>query len=312
MVTEEGWEFMALNFHQLHIFFTVAERGSFSVAAQTLHMTQPAVTMQIQALEDYFGTKLFHRSTKRIELTEAGHTLLPFARDSISLIQKTDMAMSRFTHMLEGRLQLGASLTIGEYVLPRLLGPFSREYPHISVSMKVMNTTQIVEEIVNNQLNFGLIEAEVSHPDVKSEPVLHDELHLTLPDNHPLNQLDTITVDDAMKYPFVLREKGSGTRQVLEDEFHRKGIDLAKMNIVMELGSTGAVKSAVEAGLGISVLSSSSVKHELALGILKLRRIEGVSFARKFYSIQLKTTLLPITAVTFLTFLRERDLGQWL
>lgn len=303
---------VALNFHQLHIFHTVAEKGSFSMAAQALHMTQPAVTMQIQALEEYFGTRLFHRSTKKIEMTEAGRTLLPFARKSIDMIRETESAMSRFTQMLEGRLQLGASLTIGEYVLPRLLGPFSREYPHISVSMKVMNTTQIVEDILDHQLNFGLVEAPVHHPDMKSEAVLSDELLLILPANHPLNQLQTITADEALKHPFVLREQGSGTRQVMEEEFARRGIDSTRMNIVMELGSTGAVKSAVEAGLGLSVLSQSSVKHEVALGVLRVRRIEGLSFTRQFYSLQLGTTLLPITAVTFLTFLRERDLSQWL
>jgi DNA-binding transcriptional LysR family regulator len=303
---------MALNFHQLHIFYSVSERGSFSAAAQSLHMTQPAVTMQIQSLEDYFGTKLFHRSTKKVELTEAGQTLLPFARESIRLVQETGIAMSRYTHRLEGRLLLGASLTIGEYVLPRLLGPFSKEYPQISVNMKVMNTTQIVEEIVNHQLSFGLVEAPINHPDMKSEPVLNDELHLILPAHHPLALQDVITIEEVLQYPFVLREKGSGTRQVMEDEFRSKGSDFSKVNIVMELGSTGAVKSAVEAGLGLTVLSASSVKHELALGVLQLRDIEGISFARQFYSIQLKTTLLPISAITFLTFLRERDLSQWL
>ncbi len=303
---------MALNFHQLHIFFTVAEKGSFSSAAQSLHMTQPAVTMQIQALEDYFGTKLFHRSTKRIELTEAGSALLPFARKGIDLIKETDIAMSKFTHMLQGRLQLGASLTIGEYILPRLLGPFGQEYPHISISMKVMNTKQILDEILSHQLNFGLVEAPVDHPDMHVEPVLNDELKLILPAHHPLDALEKITIDDVLQHPFVLREQGSGTRQVMEEELRNKGIDPRRMKIVMDMGSTGAVKSAVEAGLGISILSQSSVKHEVALGLLRVREIEGIAFTRHFYSIYLKTTLLPISAVTFLTFLRERDLSKWL
>lgn len=145
---------MALNFHQLHIFYTVAEKGSFSHAAGALHMTQPAVTMQVQSLEDYFGVKLFHRSTKKIELSEAGRALLPFAKNSIELIRDTDVAMSKFTMMIEGRLQLGASLTMGEYILPRLLGPFSKDYPNISVSMKVMNTAQILDEVLSHPTQF--------------------------------------------------------------------------------------------------------------------------------------------------------------
>ncbi|MGM0879447.1 MAG: selenium metabolism-associated LysR family transcriptional regulator [Bacillota bacterium] len=303
---------MALNFHQLHIFYTVAERGSFSAAAQSLHMTQPAVTMQVQSLEDYFGTKLLQRSTKRIELTEAGRTLMPFAQRSIDLIRDTDQAMSTFTKQLKGRLQLGSSLTIGEYILPRLLGPFGQEYPHITISMKVMNTSQIMEDILNHQLNFGLIEAPVNHPDMHMEAVMSDELRLIVSKDHPLANRSSVTLEEVLEYPFVLREQGSGTRLVMEEQLRKKKIDPASMKIVMELGSTGAVKSAVEAGLGISFVSSSSVKHEVALGLIRMIKISDVKFQRQFYSIYLKSALLPISAVTFLTFLRERDLQQWL
>ncbi|WNS45769.1 selenium metabolism-associated LysR family transcriptional regulator [Paenibacillus sp. MMS20-IR301] len=299
-----------MNFHQLHIFYTVSERGSFSAAALTLHMTQPAVTMQIQALEDYFGTKLFDRSTKKIMLSEAGRTLMPFALRSMQLMRETDQAMSAFTHMLEGRLQLGASLTIGEYVLPRLLGPFGREYPNISIMMKVMNTSQIMDEIHKHQLNFGLIEAPVSHPDMEIEPVMGDELKLIVPRDHPLADRAEVTLGDALGYPFVLREQGSGTRRVMEEQLLAKGLDPAAMRIVMELGSTGAVKSAVEAGLGITIISTSSVKHEVALGLLKVVNLQDASFKRQFYAIHLKSTLLPISAVTFLTFLRQHADGQ--
>lgn len=303
---------MALNFHQLHIFYTVAERGSFSAAAQSLHMTQPAVTMQVQSLEDYFGTKLLQRSTKRIDLTEAGRALMPYARRSIELIRDTDQAMSTFTAQLKGRLQLGASLTIGEYILPRLLGPFGQTFPDISISMKVMNTAQIMEEIMNHQLTFGLIEAPVNHPDMQMEAVMSDELKLIVPKDHPLSKRPTVLLDEVADYPFVLREQGSGTRLVMEEQLKRKNIDPADLKIVMELGSTGAVKSAVEAGLGVSFVSESSIKHEVALGLLHVVPIADTRFKRQFYSIYQKSTLLPISAVTFLTFLREKDLQQWL
>ncbi|MFC5453131.1 selenium metabolism-associated LysR family transcriptional regulator [Paenibacillus aestuarii] len=303
---------MALNFHQLHIFYTVAEKGSFSHAAVALHMTQPAVTMQVQALEDYFGVKLFHRSTKKIELSESGRALLPFAKRSIELIRETDVAMSKFTKMIDGRLQLGASLTMGEYILPRLLGPFSKDYPNISVSMKVMNTAQILDEVLGHQLNFGLVEAPIHHPDVHTEAILSDELKLIVPVGHPLADMDVITFDEVLKYPFVLREQGSGTRRVMEEELARLNVDYSGMKIVMELGSTGAIKSAVEAGLGISILSQSSVKHEVALGLVKVKQIENITFARNFYAIYLSSTLLPISAVSFMTFLRQEDLSRWL
>lgn len=296
---------MALNFHQLHIFYTVAEQGSFSAAAQALHMTQPAVTMQIQSLEDYFGSKLLVRSTKRVELTEAGQVLYPYAKQSIELMRDAEKAMSRLTYMLEGRLQLGASLTIGEYVLPRLLGPFAKQYPHISIALKVMNTTQIIDEIVGHQLNFGLVEAPVHHPDMMFEPVMEDELKLIAPAGHPLAERRRVTLQEVVGYPFVLREKGSGTRQVMEAVLMDRGFEPDRIEAVMELGSTGAVKSAVESGIGITIISPSSVKHEQALGLLKVIDIEDAEFKRQFYSVHLKSTLLPVPAVTFLTFLRE-------
>ncbi len=298
---------IVMNFHQLHIFYTVAERGSFSAAAQALHMSQPAVTMQIQALEEHFGTKLLNRSTKRIELSEAGRILLPYARKILELSRETDAAMAAFSNMLLGRLQLGASLTIGEYVLPRLLGPFGRAYPDISIMLKVMNTSQILEEIAGHQLNFGLIEAPVEHPDMVLEPVMEDELKLIVPSGHPLAERpDPIELSEVLTYPFVLREKGSGTRKVMEDVLIERGIDPGAIRTVMELGSTGAVKSAVEEGLGITMLSTSTVKHETALGLVKMIDIADASFKRNFYAIQLRSALLPMSATTFLTYLKEQ------
>jgi DNA-binding transcriptional LysR family regulator len=296
---------MAFNFHQLHIFYTVAEKGSFSAAAQALYMTQPAVTMQVQALEEHFGSKMFTRTTKKIELTEAGRTLLPYSLKSIELMKETESSMAKFTHMLKGRLQLGASLTMGEFILPQLLGPFGIRHPHISLSMRVMNTSQIVDEIIHNQLNFGLIEAPIDHPDLQTDAILSDELLLILPVNHVLACKDTITWSDVLQFPFILREQGSGTRKVMEDELVSNGFDLADLKIIMELGSTGAIKSAVEANLGITILSQSSIKHELTLGLLTTKKITGLRFIRSFYSIYQRSTLLPLSAVAFLNFFHE-------
>jgi DNA-binding transcriptional LysR family regulator len=296
---------MAFNFHQLHIFYTVADKGSFSAAAQALYMTQPAVTMQIQALEDYFGNKMFLRSTKKIELTEAGRTLLPYALKSIELMKETESSMAKYTHMLQGRLHLGASLTMGEFILPQLLGPFGIQYPHISVSMNVMNTTQILDEIIHHQLNFGIVEAMIDHPDVQTDAIMSDELLLILPIKHELATEADISWADVVKYPFILRETGSGTRRVMEEELVRHGFDLGELKIIMELGSTGAIKAAVEANLGISILSQSAIKHELALGLLTTKNIKGIRFIRSFYTLYLRSTLLPLSALAFLNFFRE-------
>lgn len=296
---------MALNVHQLHIFYTVAERGSFSAAALTLHMTQPAVTMQIQALEERFGTKLLKRTTKKLELTEAGHRLLPQARKAVELMRDTDVLMIKYIADLKGRLQFAASLTIGEYVLPRLLGSFLRRFPEVSVNMKVMNTTEIIEAVAHQGVDFGIIEApcEVSGFDV--EAVMNDELMLVTPTDHPFALRDEVTLEEVLREPMVLREKGSGTRQIMEEELLRHGVSEAQLRVVSEFGSTGAVKSAVEAGMGLSILSVWTIKHEVALGLLKPVRIIGVSFRRQFYAVRLQSSLLPMPAAALLHDIRE-------
>lgn len=295
---------MTLNVHQLHIFYTVADRGSFSAAAQALHMTQPAVTMQVQALEERYGTKLLNRTTKRLELTEAGHWLLPQARKAVELLRDTDARMIRFVEELKGRLQFAASLTIGEYVLPRLLGTFLRLHPGLSVNMKVMNTTEIVDAVSHQGLEFGLIEAPCEQPGMLAEPVMDDELMLVAPADHPFAARESVTLDEVLSQPLVLREKGSGTRQVVEDELWRHDVEERNLKVVSEFGSTAAIKSAVEAGLGLTVLSVWTIKHETALGLLKTVPIDGVSFQRKFYAVRLPSSLLSLPAAAFMEQLR--------
>jgi DNA-binding transcriptional LysR family regulator len=295
---------MALNVHQLHIFYTVAERGSFSAAAQTLHMTQPAITMQVQALEERFGTKLLNRTTKKLELTEAGHRLLPQARKAVDLMRDTDVLMVKFIEDLKGRLQFAASLTIGEYVLPRLLGSFLRRFPEVSVDMKIMNTTEIIDAVAHQGLDFGIIEAPCDVPGFDVEPVMNDELMLVTPTDHPFAKRDEVTLEEVIREPMVLREKGSGTRQIMEEELQRHGVKEDQMRIVSEFGGTGAVKSAVEAGLGLSIISVWTIKHEVALGLLKPVKITGVSFRRQFYAVRLLSSLLSMPAAALLHDLR--------
>ncbi|WP_256761524.1 LysR family transcriptional regulator [Cohnella sp. WQ 127256] len=296
---------MALNVHQLHIFYTVAERGSFSAAAQTLHMTQPAVTMQVQALEERFGTKLLNRTTKKLGLTEAGQRLLPQARKAVELMRDTDVMMIKYIEELKGRLQFAASLTIGEYVLPRMLGPFLKRFPDVSVDMKVMNTTEIIDAVAHQGLDFGIIEAPCDVPGFDVEPVMDDELLLIVPADHPYATRENVTLEEVIREPMVLREKGSGTRQIMEEELLRHGVTEAQLHVISEFGSTGAIKSAVEAGLGLSLLSVWTIKHEIALGLLRPVRIAGISFRRQFYAVRLQSSLLSMPAAALLDNLRE-------
>jgi DNA-binding transcriptional LysR family regulator len=267
-------------------------------------MTQPAVTMQVQALEERFGTKLLNRTTKKLELTEAGHRLLPQARKAVELMRDTDEMMVAFIEELKGRLQFAASLTIGEYVLPSLLGSFLRRFPDVTVDMKVMNTTEIVEAVAHQGLEFGIIEAPCEIPGLEVQAVMDDELLLITPTDHPFASRDEVTLEEFMREPMVLREKGSGTRMIMDEELRRHGVSEAELRVVSEFGSTGAVKSAVEAGLGLSLLSIWTIKHELALGLLKPVKIAGVNFKRQFYAVWLQSSLLSMPATALLQDLR--------
>ncbi len=238
-------------------------------------------------------------------MTEAGHRLLPQARKAVELMRDTDEMMTQYIEELKGRLQFAASLTIGEYVLPRLLGSFLRRFPEISVDMKVMNTTEIIEAVAHQGLDFGIIEAPCDVPGFDAQAVMNDELLLIAPADHPFASREQVSLEEAIGEPLVLREKGSGTRQIMEEELQRHGITEKQLRVVSEFGSTGAVKSAVEAGLGLSLLSVWTIKHELALGLLKPVRISGVSFRRQFYSVRLRSSLLPIPAVALLGELKE-------
>ncbi|MDI4646449.1 LysR family transcriptional regulator [Cohnella hashimotonis] len=295
---------MALNVHQLHTFYAVAERGSFSAAAQTLHMTQPAVTMQIQALEERFGAKLFHRSAKKLELTDAGRALLPQARKAMELMRETDAVMAAHAEQLKGRLKFAASLTIGEYVLPRLLAPFLRRYPELSLSMRIINTAEIIEEIENHGLAFGLVEGRAEGPGLIAEPVMNDELVLVVPAGHAFASRSEVELEEVLKEPMVLRETGSGTRQVMEEELLRHGAHPSDLRVVSDFGSTGAVKSAVEAGLGLSFVSVWTIRHEAALSLLAPVKIRGVSFRRQFYAVRQQSSDLPIAGASLLEYLR--------
>ncbi len=303
---ERGERRMGLNFHQLHIFYNVATRGSFSAAAQALHMTQPAVTMQIQALEEYFGTKLLHRSTKKLQLSEAGHKLFPYAHRCTELVRETEEMMSNYTLDLHGKLVLAASLTIGEYILPPILGQFAKLHPQLDIQLRVMNSSQIVDGIRSQQLHLGLVEAPVADHDIHVEPIMEDELMLVVPRDHVLAAANEVKLEDVLSYPFVLREIGSGTRIVMEEALRRLGIEPERLHVVMELGSTGAVKSAVEAGIGVTMLSPSVVRHEEALGLVKTVRIRQVSVKRQFYAVHAQADLLSLPATALLTMLRNR------
>ncbi len=254
---------------RLQVFYTVARLLSFTKAAESLHMTQPAVTFQVRQLEEYFNTRLFDRTHNRISLTDAGTVVHRYASVIFEQYEEMEYSVRAITGEMGGALTIGASTTIAEYMLPALLGDFKQKYPDVNIHLKVSNTDGIVQMVENNVIDLGVVEAPVGNKNLVVEMCRPDRLVAILPPNHPEVGRDLLRIEDLVKYPFIYREEGSGTREVINEYFSKFGRNgNEELNMSMELGSPEAVKGAVEAGMGISVVSRATIQKELRLGSL--------------------------------------------
>jgi DNA-binding transcriptional LysR family regulator len=253
---------------RLQVFYTVARLLSFTKAAESLHMTQPAVTFQVRQLEEYFNTRLFDRTHNRISLTDAGERVYEYAAQIFDLYAKMDNAVRGMTGEISGILIIGASTTIAEYMLPSLLGDFKKKYPDVNVHLKVSNSDGIVSMVENNDIDLGVVEAPVMNKNLVVENCRNDRLVAIVPPHDALAGKKNVRFSDLLDHAFIAREEGSGTREVIEEYLAGAGIKAADLTIAMELGSPEAVKGAVEAGMGVSIVSEVTIHKELQLGTL--------------------------------------------
>ncbi len=253
---------------RLQVFHTVARLLSFTKAAESLHMTQPAVTFQVRQLEEYFNTRLFDRTHNRISLTDAGKRVFEYADEIFDLYAKMENAVRDMTGEISGILIIGASTTIAEYMLPALLGDFKRKYPDINVHLKVSNSDGIVSMVENNDIDLGVVESAVMNKNLVVENCRHDRLVAIVPPQHSLASEQKIQLKDLMSHAYIAREEGSGTREVIHEYLTNAGMKPADIHVAMELGSPEAIKGAVEAGMGVSIVSEVTIHKEIQLGTL--------------------------------------------
>jgi DNA-binding transcriptional LysR family regulator len=259
---------------RLQVFFTVAKLLSFTKAAESLHMTQPAVTFQVRQLEEYFNTRLFDRTHNRISLTEAGVNVFGYAEKIFELYTEMESMVREMTGDIGGSVTIGASTTIAEYMLPSLLGDFRVKYPDVLIHLKVSNTEGVVSMVENNVIDLGVVEAPVGNKNLVVEPCRSDKLVAIVPNQHPLAKKATVTLSELLSYPFICREEGSGTREVIEDYVCRAEGCANGLKVAMELGSPEAVKGAVEANMGISIVSEATVAKERRLKTLEILELD--------------------------------------
>ncbi len=290
-----------MNLHQLRIFATVARLASFSRAAEELHISQPSVSIQVADLERSLGVELFEQLGKRIYLTDAGRVLEDYARRILTLVDEASAAVAEVTELHRGRLAVGASTTPGTYVLPKVLGRYQERFPKITVTLEIGNTRRIQERLLRNELDVGIVGWEVTSQNLVVQPFLDDELVVVVSPHHPLASTGGMPVAALRDHRVILRERGSGTRDAIEMAL--RGVE-GEITPAMELGSIEAIKEAVAAGLGITILSRLAVATETANGRLVIVPLIDLVIKRSFSIVYHRDKRISPAIQVFLEMLR--------
>lgn len=293
-----------MNFNHLLIFHKVAEKRHFTRAAEELFISQPAVSKQIAELERQLGQPLFVQVGRKIHLTEAGQILYDYATRIFALSAEAEAILDELHDLKRGRLAVGASTTIGIYLLPELLGEYRSQYPQIELFLAIANAEEIQERLLAHSIEVGLVEGAVTHAELASQEWRQDELVLITSVQRPtiVGEGQSIRSLLTKNVPFILREPGSGTRTVLEDAIAAQG--LPAIHPFLELGSTEAIKKAVIAGLGVSFVSEHTIGLELAAGLIKCVPIPDFKLTRPLYLVYPKQKRLSKAAQAFLELVK--------
>ncbi len=294
-----------MTLRHLKIFIKVADSGSMTAAAKALFIAQPTVSQAVSELEDYYGIKLFERLSKRLYLTEKGTHLLSYARHLTALEDEMEKAMKNPDK--SGVINVGASLTIGTYLLPKLVKSFTDQYPLLQIKATVKNTQDIERLIMQNSIDFALVEGVVHTPDISATPFMDDKLLLVCSKNHPLHKVKKILPADLNNLQFIVREPGSGTRELFENMMATHEI---KWQLAWECNGSDVLKSAAINGLGIAVISQRLVEKEVKSGALFGLKIDGIDLRRKFSVIYHKNKYLTRTMNAFIALCHDFSFSE--
>lgn len=292
---------------QLAAFCAVVERRSFSQAADRLGVTQPAVSLQVRALEKRLGAQLLDRSGRRVEPTEAGWRLYRGAQRLLQLEEQLlDDVGAEGEGALSGELSIGASTGPAAIVVPLLLCEFQRRNPDVKVALEVHNTQAVVELVADRELELGIVGAARRHRGARFDPFLRDEVILICPPGHPFAGR-TVTIDELRGASLIVMQEGAGVRQVVEDELRRMGTRLRDLDVRLQLGLQESVRSAVQAGFGVTFISRTAVESDLAAGLLAEARLAGMDAMREISLVRGTGRVSTRAADAFVEFARDRD-----
>ena len=292
-----------MDLRQLEIFVKVAELRSFSKAAEALYLTQPTVSEHIRTLEDDVGVRLLDRLGRGAAVTKAGELLLGYAKRMLALQREARQAMDSFQGKMSGELLVGASTIPGEYILPALIGRFKEKYPEISITLLIGDSQAVMDWVLEGRAELGVVGARLSQRGLEYRELMPDEVVVAVPTSHPWNGRKQVTLDELRAEPLLIRERGSGTRAALEAALAEANTDLGAFRIVGEMGSTQAIKQAVRAGVGVSLLSKRAVEEECRSGVVWCLRVKDLKVARAFYLVIHKDRSRSPLAEAFRAFL---------
>lgn len=284
-----------MDFRRLEVFLKVHELRSFSRAGQALYLAQPTVSEHIRLLEEELGLSLFDRQGKAVLPTKSAQLLYQYARKIMALREESLQALIQFRDKGLGDLQVGGSNIPGQYLLPPLLGRFKLQFPEIRIQLYIGDTKNIIDRVLEGSLELGVVGAQVAQRQILCQFLTTDELAcIVRPGNFPA-ATDSIDIRELTRLPFVLREEGSGTRTSIEQALKKAGLELGNLQVAAEIGSNEAIRQAVKAGLGISIISRLAVEDDLKAGRLKEIRIKKLPLIRRFFLVtQRQRTLSPL------------------
>ncbi|HEX9364830.1 MAG TPA: LysR substrate-binding domain-containing protein [Candidatus Dormibacteraeota bacterium] len=292
----------AVTLRQFRTFKTVADLSSFSLAAQRLKLSQPSISYQVKELEEALGLPLLERLGKRVELTEAGSVLYGYARRMLDVLDEATIAVEEMRGIKRGTLRVGASTTVGIYLLPAALGAFKKLHPGLVISLEIGSRARVQEQVLRNELDLAVVGPALKDPELAIIPFLSDELVVVAPAGHALAPRRGLTLKDLADQPFVMREAASGSRWSLEKAARKAG---AKLTVAMELGSNGAIKHAVESGLGLAVISRYACALEFSTRRLVELDVRGFPIRRDWHIVHLRRRKLPASVSAFIEFLKD-------
>jgi len=291
-----------MNLHHLRAFVAVAAEGNITRAARGLRASQPAVSKQLVELESQLGTPLFDRLARGVRLTQAGELLLRHAQRILAAERAAETEIGELSGLQRGRLSIGASTTIGSYLVPSAYGAFNRAHPGVRLELEIANTAAIQAMVLDDRIDLGLTEGFVSEGQLDVEVIHRDEMVAIVAPGHPLARKRRVSAREFAKQPFISRERGSGTRDVIEAAFATRDLELEP---VMALGSTEAVKNAVAVGLGVALVSRLTLDLELAAGRLVIVDLHDLDIRRALHLVRLKGKGESPAVEAFMRLLRD-------